>query len=62
MFLIEVKTKDEIIKMPIEKALLIPELAKQIKQPANRNYYLNQIMQSNYNRNELISMLNLMKD
>lgn len=43
--------------LPIEKALLIPIIAREIKNKSSRQYHLNQILLANYSKDELISIL-----
>jgi hypothetical protein len=61
MYEITIILKDGEMKIPIEKALLIPSIAKIIKNENNRQYYFNEIINSNYDKAQLVSILNMLK-
>ena len=61
MYEITVILSDSIMKIPIEKALIIPKIAKIIRNETNRQYYFNAIINANYDAPQLVSILNMLK-
>jgi hypothetical protein len=56
---INISIENKIISIPIEKALMIPKIREQIISTKNRNFYLDQILKSNMDKNMLISVLHI---
>jgi hypothetical protein len=62
MLTIKIIFDDDSYDCPIEKALLIPKIRNIIKNNKNRDVYLQKVLQSNYDKETLASILHMLKN